>query len=252
MHYPGWIKLSFSITVRSRGSAVKPSKTLPSFIGFRSLRSELSLLSRTALVIILAGLCLLILTSYAYPAQVTLIWDPVTHPDLAGYKIYYGNSSRNYVVSTEVGNQTSCTITDLIDTEPYYFAATAYDIYRNGSDYSNEVSYSSANNSPVLNPIGTKTTVEGQLLQFTVSATDPDGDALSYSVNYFPAGANFDSATRTFWWTPTEGDVGDYSVLFTVTDTGTPPLSASETALIIVGNMDALPAAPKNLTLSKP
>ena len=59
-------------------------KTSPSFIGFRSLRSELSLLSRTALVIILAGLCLLILTSYAYPAQVTLIWDPVTHPDLAG------------------------------------------------------------------------------------------------------------------------------------------------------------------------
>ena len=63
---------------------MKPSKTLPSFIGFRSLRSELSLLSRTALVNILAGLCLLILTGKAYPAQVTLIWDPVTHPDLAG------------------------------------------------------------------------------------------------------------------------------------------------------------------------
>jgi hypothetical protein len=70
-----------------------------------------------------------------------LIWDPVTHPDLAGYKIYYGNSSRNYDDTTDVGNQTSWTITGLIDTEPYYFAVTAYDIYATESDYSNEVSW---------------------------------------------------------------------------------------------------------------
>jgi len=230
---------------------VSPFKTSPSFIGYRGLRSDLSLLFRTALVFILAAVCILILTSNAYPAEVTLIWDPVTHPDLAGYKIYYGNSSRNYIVTTDVGNQTSCTITDLIDTEPYYFAATAYDIYGNESDYSNEVSYSSVNNSPVLSPIGKKTTVEGQLLQFTVMATDPDGDALSYSVSHLPAGANFDSANRTFWWTPANGDAGNYGVLFTVNDTGTPPLSASETVTIIVGGVDALPAAPKNLTLIK-
>jgi hypothetical protein len=150
-----------------------------------------------------------------------------------------------------VGNQTSCTITDLVDTEPYYFAATAYDIYGNESDYSNEVSYSSVNNSPVLNLIGTKTTVEGKLLQFAVMATDPDGDALSYSVNYLPAGANFDSANGTFSWTPTIGDAGDYSLFFTTTDTGTPPLSASETVTILVGDVDALPAAPKKLSLVK-
>jgi hypothetical protein len=195
--------------------------------------------------------CILILTSIAYPAQVTLIWDPVTHPDLAGYKIYYGNFSRNYVVSTDVGNQTSWTISDLIDTEPYYFAATAYDIYGNESDYSNEVSYSSVNNSPVLNPIGTKATVEGQLLDFAVSATDPDGDAMSYSVSYLPPGAAFDSANCTFSWKPAIGDLGDYSVLFTVTDAGQPPLSSSETATIIVGDVNALPAAPRNLSLVK-
>ena len=231
---------------------MKPSKTLPSFIGFRGLRSDLSLLSRIALVFILAVVCTLILTSYAYPAQVTLIWDPVTHPDLAGYKIYYGNSRGTYDVTTDVGNQTSWTITDLIDTEPYYFAATAYDIYGNESDYSNEVSYSSVNNSPVLNPIGAKATVVGQLLQFTVSATDPDGDALSYSVSYLPTGAAFDSANCTYSWNPTFGDLGDYSVLFIVTDAGQPPLSSSETVTIMVGDVDALPATPKNLTLRKP
>jgi hypothetical protein len=39
-----------------------------------------------------------------------------------------------------VGNQTSWTITNLIDNETYYFAVTAYDSYANESDYSNEVS----------------------------------------------------------------------------------------------------------------
>jgi hypothetical protein len=155
------------------------------------------------------------------------------------------------VVTTDAGNQTSCTITDLVDTEPYYFAATAYDIYGNESDYSNEVSYSSVNNSPVLNPIGTKATVEGQLLQFAVMATDPDGDTLSYALDYLPAGAHFDSANGTFSWTPTIGDAGDYSVFFTVTDTGTPPLSASETVTILVGDVNALPASPQNLSLVK-
>ena len=53
-----------------------------------------------------------------------LVWDPVIHPDLAGYKIYWGNSSRNYNVSTDVGNQTSCKIRDLIDDETYTRART--------------------------------------------------------------------------------------------------------------------------------
>jgi hypothetical protein len=80
-----------------------------------------------------------------------LRWDPVvTHPDLAGYKIYYGNSSRNYDDTTDVGNQTSWTITDLIDTESYYFAVTAYDIYANESGYSNEVSVTFSDSSAVF------------------------------------------------------------------------------------------------------
>ena len=90
----------------------------------------------------LASFVLLIFVLYssgAHSAQVTLIWNPVTHPDIAGYKIYYGNTSRNYDNTIDVGNQTRYTITGLIDNEPYYFASTAYDIYRNESAYSNEV-----------------------------------------------------------------------------------------------------------------
>lgn len=69
----------------------------------------------------------------------TLTWDPVTHPDLAGYKIYSGFSSRDYFDELDVGISTSYTIRGLQEGETYYFAATAYDIYGNESDFSNEV-----------------------------------------------------------------------------------------------------------------
>jgi hypothetical protein len=93
------------------------------------------------------------------------------------------------------------------------------------------------NRPPVLNPIGSKSVAEGKTLSFTVTATDPDGDALAYSANNLPAGANFDPATRTFTWTPDYGQTGDFpDVMFTVTDDGVPSQSASEAITITVGN----------------
>jgi hypothetical protein len=81
-------------------------------------------------------------TPSAYSAQVTLAWDSNTETDLAGYKIYYGNSSRNYTHSIDVKdrNANTCTISDLIEGQTYYFAATAYNNSLVQSDYSIEVS----------------------------------------------------------------------------------------------------------------
>ena len=75
----------------------------------------------------------------AYPAQITLSWDPVIAPDIAGYRVYYGTSSRAYDVTLDVGNWTSVTIADLKDGGTYYFAVTAYDLEDNESGYSSEV-----------------------------------------------------------------------------------------------------------------
>jgi len=75
----------------------------------------------------------------AYSAQVTLAWNANTDPNIAGYKIYYGTSSRNYDVSVDLGNFTSCTISDMEEGKTYYFAATAYDIQGNESSFSEEV-----------------------------------------------------------------------------------------------------------------
>ena len=74
--------------------------------------------------------------------------------------------------------------------------------------------------SPVLAPIGGKSGAAGQLLSFTVSASDLDpGDTLVFSATNLPPGATFNSSTRTFSWTPGAAQVGNYpNVHFNVTD----------------------------------
>jgi hypothetical protein len=72
---------------------------------------------------------------------------------------------------------------------------------------------------PVLNPIGNKTVEEGAILQFTIVASDPDGNSLTYSASNLPAGASFDPATQRFTWTPGYGQAGNYrGIHFQVSD----------------------------------
>jgi hypothetical protein len=97
------------------------------------------------------------------------------------------------------------------------------------------------NRPPVLDLIGNKQGSEGELLQFTITASDPDGNALTYSASNLPAGATFDPTTQTFSWTPDYTQAGNYNVLFSVTDNGTPPMSASEEITVTVGNVNRPP-----------
>jgi signal peptidase len=70
---------------------------------------------------------------------------------------------------------------------------------------------------PVLGSIGDKTLEAESSLEFTISATDPNDDALTYSASILPEGANFTG--QTFSWIPTSGQVGTYSnILFEVSD----------------------------------
>ncbi|MHC1583786.1 MAG: putative Ig domain-containing protein [Methanosarcinales archaeon] len=75
------------------------------------------------------------------------------------------------------------------------------------------------NRPPVLDPIGDKTVDENSLLEFTITASDPDGDILTYAASNLPDGATFDSSTREFSWTPDFDQAGTYpDVHFEVTD----------------------------------
>lgn len=74
------------------------------------------------------------------------------------------------------------------------------------------------NHAPVLTPIGDREIGEGLPLEFYVSATDADGDALAFGTTGLPPGATFDPGTRLFSWTPDFDDAGTYPVHFEVAD----------------------------------
>jgi len=74
------------------------------------------------------------------------------------------------------------------------------------------------NQAPVMNSIQDVTVETGKSLAFTVSASDADGDSLTYSASGIPTGATFDSKSGVFSWTPAAGQEGAYSVTFEVSD----------------------------------
>jgi len=76
-----------------------------------------------------------------------------------------------------------------------------------------------SNQAPVLQDPGTQTVAEGQTLTVSLSATDPDGDPLTYSVANPPPGSTFDPAHGIFTWTPNLIQAGTYpNVVFGASD----------------------------------
>ena len=82
---------------------------------------------------------------------------------------------------------------------------------------------------PTLNPIGNRVVLAGNGINFTLSASDPNGSALTYStVGSVGVGdpynvdsgnnATFSSANGLFTWTPNITDIGIYTVQFIVTN----------------------------------
>ena len=125
-----------------------------------------------------------------------------------------------------------------------YLTAFNYGGCGGGSSASTGSSAPTANRAPLLTAIGDKTTAEGATLTFTPSATDPDGDALTYAAYSLPAGASFNAATHTFSWTPTYTQSGTYTVRFRVMDTV--GLYAEEAITITITDVTG-PTAPSDL-----
>lgn len=98
------------------------------------------------------------------------------------------------------------------------------------------------NQAPILDPIGNKTINEGETLTFALSATDADGDALTYSASNLPTGADFSPVTGIFTWTPAYNQAGNYAdVEFSVMDNGTPMQLDTELIAITVGDINRSP-----------
>jgi len=183
---------------------------------------------------------------------ISLAWDPSPDTQVVGYRLYYatGSTTDPYTGTgsdlgpspVDVGLATTATLSGLTDSATHYFKVTAYDANGTESDYSNQVTSPPVlvpvNHAPTLSSPGNRTLAEGSIVSFTVNGADSDGDALSYSASGVPGGAIFNSANRSFSWTPGYDQAGSYTVIFSVSDGA---LSASQTIIITVNNVNRAP-----------
>src|SRR5258705_7112093 len=97
---------------------------------------------------------------------------------------------------------------------------------------------------PVVTAPGVESGTGATLITFTVSAADPDGDAIASLTaasspattgSTFTAGAG--NTSGTFSWTPTSTQAGTYTVTFTASNA----LSGSAATTITVGNQNQNP-----------
>jgi fibronectin type 3 domain-containing protein len=81
--------------------------------------------------------------TFADPRTATLTWDAVSHPDLRGYRVYFGPISAEYLQlrgqGIDTGKVTTHAIEGLASGRRYYFAVTAVDRSNTESDFSDEV-----------------------------------------------------------------------------------------------------------------
>ena len=107
------------------------------------------------------------------------------------------------------------------------------------------VAVASSNTAPELAVIADQTVDEGEQLALTITGTDTDVPAqpLRYQLVSGPPGAQIDALTGEFTWPPTEEEgpaIGQITVQ--VSDSVTPPLSASSTFTVTVNEVNAPPA----------
>ena len=101
-----------------------------------------------------------------------------------------------------------------------------------------------ANNVPVQSPIGNKAVTAGDVLSFTVSASDTDSDTMTYGTN--ATKGTLTPSSGAYTWTTTPGDVGTYIWYFNSSD-GYGGI-ASETITVTVSSVPTyIPPAPTSL-----
>lgn len=162
------------------------------------------------------GLPLVLLTSSAMAAQVTLAWD-VSVSMVDGYWLYYGSASGIYTTRIDVGPVTTYTVTGLTSGQAYYFAVTAYDrTDGRESGPSNEVSTTlPLSGGPTLSVTPTSVAAEGMVT--ATWAGIPSPSTTDWLGLYTPGGSD----TAYLAWRYTPGTASG-NAPFTIPSTLTP------------------------------
>lgn len=87
----------------------------------------------------------------------------------------------------------------------------------NGHSAHVDLTVLSNNTPPVMAPIGPLLVASGSALTFMATATDAQGDTITFLASNLPRGASFDAATGSFVW-DNAGPPGNYTIAITPSD----------------------------------
>jgi hypothetical protein len=166
--------------------------------------------------------------------------DDLGGSGVSSYDVYVSDNGGPWVVWLSNTTTNSATFSGQAG-HYYYFYSRARDNAGNVEPAPASLqaqTFVSANQPPALQPLADHTAVVGTALVLTNAASDPDpGDRLTFSLSDAPAGASIDPATGTIRWDPTPWQARTTNLFtMTVTDNGLPPLSASQSFLVVVGD----------------
>lgn len=91
----------------------------------------------------------------------------------------------------------------------------------------------STNQTPIITSTPITTATVGTAYTYNVTATDPDGNTLTFSLTISPPGMTINSSSGLISWTPTTS--GNYNVTVEVSDNGSPVKSITQSFTIAVG-----------------
>ncbi|HHX89989.1 MAG TPA: tandem-95 repeat protein, partial [Paracoccus sp.] len=97
----------------------------------------------------------------------------------------------------------------------------------------------SENSAPLLLPVGDQRVAEGETLEVSLFAIDPDGDRISYLAENLPPGAELDVQSGVLRWIPGRFDSGTYTDIVLIATDGA--AESRETITIVVDNTNADP-----------
>jgi hypothetical protein len=175
--------------------------------------------------------------------------DDISGSGIANYDIYVSNDGTNYSKWLDHTTATNAMFSGSPGVT-YRFYSVARDNVGNEEMTPNQpdaITRIAGNAAPTIAPIPDQTIAEGQLLTFTITATDTDvpPQLLTFSLDAGSAsGASIDPTSGAFHWQPSVGSAPSTNA-FTVrvTDNGTPPQSESRTFNVIVRKAFSLRAA---------
>ena len=194
------------------------------------------------LEVCLLALCVLVPGRVASADEITLEWNPNTD-SIAGYMLYVGTQSGTYTQNFDVGDATTYTFTNAVAGQRYCFAVAAYSGGALESAKSNEVCGSS-NVAPVLTNPGDLSSTVGQPASLQLTASDPEGQPVTYSATGLPPGLSLMASTGYVSGTGTTA--GSYGVSVTASDG---VLSSSQSFTWAMSS-STTPPPPSSVTLS--